>query len=135
LKTILLHSSYLHPPLSTTAAASIHQLHYDMDEAALSELGKPISPALSSVVFLAKGTGGPTCVFDQQPSGPLGKEAHVVHPTERAYLLFKGNRLHCVLPPAVGGGEEVGGDPSCSSTKADEDGKKPRRLTLMIGVY
>lgn len=78
-----------------------HNLHFDTDEAILSQDKEVTHPILSSVLYLTGGShgGGATIVFDQTPdSTDVAPVVWKNEPRDNSFLLFPGNRLHGVLP-------------------------------------
>lgn len=78
-----------------------HNLHFDTDEAILSQDKEVTHPILSSVLYLTGGSqgGGATIVLDQTPdSKDVARFAWKNEPRDNSFLLFPGNRLHGVLP-------------------------------------
>ena len=145
-----------------------HQLHFDMEERTLENDGVVIHPAVSSVVYLcgAEGSAGPTLVLDQtMDDTAVAGHGWLVHPVDGAFMMFKGDLLHGVIPSkpqGVSGASSNGGNgsngdgthrvskrartckgarPASSSTPAGGEAgaaaapKPVRRLTLMIGWW
>ena len=121
-----------------------HQLHFDLDETTLMAGGGVHHPLISAVLYLNGPT--PEYVQLQSPSGstqlpptlvttqslkgisgdgPDDARAYLVWPQENRLLLFRGDRLHGVLPGAVVRGE------AHSLGKA----RDPDRVTLMFGWW
>jgi tetratricopeptide (TPR) repeat protein len=133
-----------------------HQLHFDTDERTLENTGRIMHPAFGSVVYLSgQGStdgkphtrGGSTVIFDQTPSAEkFAERAWIMHPQDRAFMLFSGDRLHGVLPsmpesqPSSTEGSEDAKEPAVKRAKTDivpdqlED-EGQNRLTLLIGWW
>jgi hypothetical protein len=125
-----------------------HNLHFDTDEAILSQEGKITHPILSSVLYLTGGDhGGATIVLDQTPDCETNAEqCWRSVPKDNSFLGFPGNLLHGVLPcpgknptsaATVPGSEPVVAsdlwkDPPSSSSSPSA---VPHRLTLMVGFW
>ncbi len=86
-----------------------HALHFDLDDAALDETGKWIHPFYGSVLYLTAEGGGPTVIIEQKSdtlawrenehANALKVNGSLVTPQQRAYVRWRGDRLHGVLPP------------------------------------
>jgi hypothetical protein len=126
-----------------------HNLHFDTDEALLSQEGKITHPILSSVLYLTGGEqGGATVVLDQTPDDEKNAEqCWRSVPKDNSFLVFPGNLLHGVLPcpgktpvqeaPPASKSEEsivvsdLWKDPASSSPAVPVK----HRLTLMVGFW
>ena len=96
-----------------------HNLHFDTDEALLSQEGKISHPIASSVLYLTGGgesttttsatdvrnskskaePAGSTIVFDQTPdSDQVARTCWKSTPRDNSFMMFPGNMLHGVLP-------------------------------------
>ena len=121
-----------------------HELHYDLEEAIMEAGGAVVHPAVSSVVYLSD-AGDPTLVIDETMDGPPGTEAYLVHPSSRAFLTFRGDLLHGVLPGAFNAkaGDGVGADavraPAAGvgdrSVRNRRTADMDQRLVLLIAWY
>eukprot|EP00811_Abedinium_folium_P036285 NODE_9007_length_1453_cov_5.932881.p1 GENE.NODE_9007_length_1453_cov_5.932881~~NODE_9007_length_1453_cov_5.932881.p1 ORF type:complete len:402 (-),score=112.09 NODE_9007_length_1453_cov_5.932881:248-1399(-) len=118
---------------SRAGAGAGHQLHFDLDEAALDtwreEEGDapPPHPDVSCVLYLDDGgvSGAPTLVTDQHVAdgdGAGAKQGWLCWPQANRALLFDGGLLHAVVP---------GGGGSQRTTGKAWNG----RTTLMIGFW
>jgi hypothetical protein len=124
-----------------------HNLHFDTDEALLSQEGKITHPLLSSVLYLTGGgQGGATIVLDQTPDSETNAEqCWRSVPTDNSFLVFPGNLLHGVLPcpgktstsaplasqqPVVV--SDLWKDPASSTPPS---APVQHRLTLMVGFW
>ena len=75
-----------------------HELHYDLEEQTMEVSGRILHPTVSSVAYLSDG-GDPTIVLDETIDDPLGaSKAYCAHPECGAFLTFRGDLLHGVLP-------------------------------------
>ncbi len=122
-----------------------HNLHFDTDEAILSEDKEVTHPILSSVLYLTGGCqgGGATIVLDQTPdSKEVAPFAWKNEPRDNSFLLFPGNRLHGVLPCAgksspldntVRFTSDV--DTSDLFSRAKQASEPKNRLTFMVGFW
>jgi hypothetical protein len=77
-----------------------HNLHFDTDEAMLSQSQEITHPLFSSVLYLSGGTtSGPTFVIDQTPNAEtLPEKCWFQKASNNSLLVFPGNLLHGVLP-------------------------------------
>lgn len=127
-----------------------HNLHFDTDEALLSQEGKITHPLLSSVLYLTGGEqGGATIVLDQTPDSETNAEqCWRSVPKDNSFLVFPGNLLHGVLPcpgktptaaPSASESKQpvvvsdLWKDPAASSSASADPVK--HRLTLMVGFW
>lgn len=137
-----------------------HNLHFDTDEALLSQEKVITHPEISSVLYLTGGSSsGATIVLNQTPdSTENATMAYISRPVNNSFMTFPGNLLHGVLPCP---GQSV---PNCSNMQifselSDKqllstlfqfwkdpmstlstytDAKQPailHRLTLMVGFW
>jgi hypothetical protein len=123
-----------------------HNLHFDTDEALLSQEGKITHPLVSSVLYLTGGNqGGATIVLDQTPDSETNAEqCWRSVPTDNSFMVFPGNLLHGVLP-CPGKSPTIAAPPAASEPVAVSDlWKDPasssaapvqHRLTLMVGFW
>ena len=87
-----------------------HALHFDLDDVALDETTEWIHPFYGSVLYLTVEGGGPTVIIEQKSNTLAWREGthkspeHVngtlVTPQQGAYVRWRGDRLHGVLPPS-----------------------------------
>jgi hypothetical protein len=125
-----------------------HWLHFDTEEALLTQEGTITHPIVSSVLYLTGGNhGGATIVLDQTPdSEAYADQCWRSVPTDNSNIVFPGNLLHGVLPcpgknptsaASASGSEAVAvsdlwkDPPSPSSPSA----AAPHRLTFMVGFW
>ena len=102
-------------------ADGAHQLHYDLDEAALRSTGETRSPLKSSVFYLetVDNAGAPTMIMERRLGDSEENAAGwLVAPRANRLLTFDGSLLHCVVPPLP----------------APADAAR-RRITVMIGWW
>ena len=105
-----------------------HQLHYDLDEAALRAGGGVAAPKASSVFYLETasdaGGGAPTLVVDRVLGGesddPAGARGWLCFPRANRLLTFDGRLLHCVVP-------SIGSKPAADPAR--------RRIAVMVGWW
>jgi hypothetical protein len=120
-----------------------HNLHFDTEEALLSQEGTISHPTLSSVLYLTAGeaaTSGPTIVLDQPPDATeAATKCWKCVPKENAFMVFNGSLLHGVLPcPGKQDDESsVADDDADTMTwdKKQEEEEVPHRLTFMVGFW
>jgi hypothetical protein len=125
-----------------------HNLHFDTDEALLSQEGKITHPLLSSVLYLTGGEqGGATIVLDQTPDSETNAEQSWRSvPKDNSFLVFPGNLLHGVLPcPGKAPVEAAPASVSKQAVVVSDLWKDPasspnaepvkHRLTLMVGFW
>ncbi len=123
-----------------------HNLHFDTDEAILSQDKEVTHPILSSVLYLTGGCqgGGATIVLDQTPdSKEIAPFAWKNEPRDNSFLLFPGNRLHGVLPCAGQSGPintnkvrfTSNVDTSDLFSDATQASEPKHRLTFMVGFW
>jgi hypothetical protein len=107
-----------------------HNLHFDTDEALLSQEGLVTHPIVSSILYLTGGEnsqqqgdnhgggrGGATVIFDQNPDSERGADfAWLSPPVDNSFVVFPGNLLHGVLP--------CGGSKSTLQIQNSNDNKK-----------
>ena len=125
-----------------------HQLHFDLDEAALRDyntgerngrtlkgtkkqeggIRNMLHPSISAVLYLSEqDDAAPTLVTDQTlDAGSVASEAWLCHPAQNRLLLFDGKFLHGVVPflPST----------EKSASKTNKAPSKPR-ITLMMGFW
>ena len=102
-------------------ADGAHQLHYDLDEAALRSTGETRSPIKSSVFYLETidNDGAPTLVMERRLGDNEENAAGwLCAPRPNRLLTFDGSLLHCVVPPIP----------------APADAAR-RRITVMVGWW
>jgi hypothetical protein len=102
-------------------ADGAHQLHYDLDEAALRSTGETRSPIASSVFYLETidNDGAPTLVMERRlGDGSTNAAGWLCAPRANRLLTFDGSLLHCVVPPIP----------------APADAAR-RRITVMVGWW
>ena len=102
-------------------ADGAHQLHYDLDEAALRSTGETRSPIASSVFYLetVDNAGAPTMIMERRLGDHEENAAGwLVAPRANRLLTFDGSLLHCVVPPLP----------------APADAAR-RRITVMVGWW
>ena len=102
-------------------ADGAHQLHYDLDEAALRSTGETRSPIASSVFYLETidNDGAPTLVMERRlGDGSTNAAGWLCAPRPNRLLTFDGSLLHCVVPPIP----------------APADAAR-RRVTVMVGWW
>ena len=102
-------------------ADGAHQLHYDLDEAALRSTGATRSPLKSSVFYLetVDNAGAPTMIMERRLGDHEENAAGwLVAPRRNRLLTFDGSLLHCVVPPLP----------------APADAAR-RRITVMVGWW
>ena len=102
-------------------ADGAHQLHYDLDEAALRTTGATRSPIASSVFYLetVDNAGAPTLVMARRLGDHEENAAGwLCAPRANRLLTFDGSLLHCVVPPLP----------------APADAAR-RRITVMVGWW
>ena len=102
-------------------ADGAHQLHYDLDEAALRSTGETRSPIASSVFYLETidNDGAPTLVMERRlGDGSTNAAGWLCAPRANRLLTFDGSLLHCVVPPIP----------------APSDAAR-RRITVMVGWW
>jgi len=102
-------------------ADGAHQLHYDLDEAALRSTGETRSPLKSSVFYLETidNDGAPTLVMERRLGDSSTNAAGwLCAPRPNRLLTFDGSLLHCVVPPIP----------------APADAAR-RRITVMVGWW
>jgi hypothetical protein len=102
-------------------ADGAHQLHYDLDEAALRSTGETRSPIKSSVFYLETidNDGAPTLVMERRlGDGSTNAAGWLCAPRPNRLLTFDGSLLHCVVPPIP----------------APADAAR-RRITVMVGWW
>ena len=77
-----------------------HNLHFDTDEAMLSQELEITHPIISGVMYLTGDVkGGPTFILDQTPDATtLPDFCWSQTPSDNSLLIFPGNLLHGVLP-------------------------------------
>ena len=122
-----------------------HNLHFDTDEALLSQEGLVTHPIYSSVLYLTgEPHGGPTLVLDQTPdSTENASRAWSCSPKDNTFLVFPGNLLHGVLPCSNGSKDEppATSKPSINqlinATSKNENSimSAKHRLTFMVGFW
>ena len=104
-----------------------HQLHFDTDEALLSQEKKVTHPVVSSVLYLTgnkdehEQVAGSTIIFNQTPSSGLATKAYISHAQDKKFMIFPGSCLHGVLP--------------CSGQESNRNEKTVERLTIMVGFW
>jgi hypothetical protein len=104
-----------------------HQLHFDTDEALLSQEKKVTHPLISSVLYLTgnrdehEQVAGSTIIFNQSPSSGLATKAYFSHAQDGKFMIFPGSCLHGVLP--------------CSGQESNSKEAPVERLTIMVGFW
>jgi len=126
-----------------------HNLHFDTDEALLSQEGKVTHPIYSSVLYLTgENEGGATVVLDQTPdSKQVAPRAWKNVPQNNSFLIFPGNLLHGVLPCSSSESMSVASEDNGANVPRIADletkpatGGNPQtgdshRLTFMVGFW
>lgn len=118
-----------------------HNLHFDTDEALLSQDKQITHPCVSSVLYLSSHGGGATIVLDQDPEAQQNAQvAWRSEPQENGLLLFPGHLLHGVLP--CGGPNGATESEATKVTPSLDDLQKEtaetpaeHRLTFMVGFW
>lgn len=127
-----------------TNASLGHNLHFDTDEALLSQEGRITHPVYSSVLYLTGGEkGGATIIFEQTPEATTNAErVYKSVPQNNRFLIFPGNLLHGVLPCPLSSGTTTDStslqdnDPSLNlDSLLDKPVEGEYRLTLMVGFW
>lgn len=118
-----------------------HNLHFDTDEALLSQEQVISHPIVSSVLYLTAGEGatsGPTIILDQTPdSKEVATKCWTCVPQNNSFMVFNGNQLHGVLPcPGDKYENEKSDNVDTMDWKKKQDTEDvPHRLTFMVGFW